>query len=26
MNSLSDPAYGHAVEAGMAIALAKYNG
>jgi len=26
MNSLSDPAYGHAVQAGMAIALAKYNG
>jgi serine-type D-Ala-D-Ala carboxypeptidase/endopeptidase (penicillin-binding protein 4) len=26
MNSLSDPAFGHALEADMAVALAKYNG
>jgi serine-type D-Ala-D-Ala carboxypeptidase/endopeptidase (penicillin-binding protein 4) len=26
MNGLSDPSYGHALEAGMAVALAKYNG
>jgi len=26
MNALSDPAYGHALEDRMAVALARYNG